>query len=107
MSSPIVAHATVSTKSSLPRRAELERGSFTDGTHVYTVHASGPHAPDSFQVHTGEAHDIVLVVSGLNSGDLKATWGPGWRSAPAPWREWAEAQAFMVFYNGEIRHCDG
>ncbi|WP_026922586.1 hypothetical protein [Glycomyces arizonensis] len=113
MSAPIVAHATVKTKPNPPRGAELERGSFADSVRTYTVRASSQTAPDSFQVHTGDARDIVLVISGLNTGELHATWGPGWRTASESWREWAEAQAFMVFYNGEqpstanVRVCNG
>ncbi|WP_100446291.1 hypothetical protein [Glycomyces xiaoerkulensis] len=107
MSAPIVAHATGKTKSVTPNRADLERGSFTDGVRSYTVRVSGDDAPDSFQVHTGPARDIVLVVSGLNSGELHATWGPSWRGASDAWREWVEAKAFMTFYNGEGRFCDG
>ncbi|HEU5129279.1 MAG TPA: hypothetical protein VFU12_14935 [Glycomyces sp.] len=57
--------------------------------------------------------EIVLVVSGLNSGALKATWGPGWITASEEWRQWCEAEAFMVFYNGtkaavgRVRVCNG
>ncbi|GAB3649996.1 hypothetical protein [Glycomyces tarimensis] len=107
MSAPIVAHAAASTKPNTPHAPELERGSFTDGSRSYTVRASSADAPDSFQVYTGEARDIVLIVSGLNSGELKATWGPTWRTASDAWREWVEAQSFMVFYNGEARFCNG
>ena len=96
------------------RQATLERGAFSDGVRTFTVRASSEDAPDSFQVYAnGQPCEIVLVISGLISGELKAAWGPDWRSASEPWREWAEAQAFMVFYNGRstfrgtARVCNG
>jgi hypothetical protein len=55
--------------------SELVRGAFSDDYRTYRVRASCADAPDSFQVLTGNGEDIVLIVSGLNSGDLKATWG--------------------------------
>ncbi|KPC77325.1 hypothetical protein ADL26_02755, partial [Thermoactinomyces vulgaris] len=75
-------------------REGVERGSFSDDYRTYRVHASSADAPDSFQVLTGEADDIVLIVSGLNSGDLKATWGPFWRSFKPTWKIWIEESAF-------------
>ncbi|RRR99608.1 hypothetical protein [Glycomyces terrestris] len=99
--------------------AALERGRFSDGRRSYTVRASGPVSPDSFQVYmTDNAADIVLIVSGLTSGCLHATWGEEWRSAPERAREWLRAWAFHVFHNGDQsvparpaprreRHCDG
>ncbi|GAB3231189.1 hypothetical protein GCM10027447_26160 [Glycomyces halotolerans] len=96
-----------------PSAGTVERGRFTDGLRTFEVRASSAEAPDSFQVYTdGNCEDIVLIVSGLNSGDLKATWGRNWRSASEGWREWAEVSAFMVFHNGDrsaigrIRVCD-
>lgn len=82
-------------------RDPLERGRFNDGYREFAVRASSATAPDSFQVHTGPREDIVLVVSGLNSGDLKATWGPGWREVDAGRRAVIEDTAFAVFYNVE------
>jgi hypothetical protein len=38
-------------------------------------------------------------VSGLNSGELKATWGPFWRSFKPTWKVWVEESAFRVFYS--------
>jgi hypothetical protein len=78
----------------------LMRGSFHDDLRQYQVRVSSADAPDSFQVITGEHGDIVLVVSGLNSGDLKATWGPFWRSHKPNWKVWVEESAFRVFYSG-------
>jgi hypothetical protein len=94
----------------------LERGSFHDDYRSYRVRASSADAPDSFQVLTGEHEDIVLIVSGLNSGDLKATWGPFWRSFKPNWKVWVEESAFRVFHSGHVavpsappmvKFCDG
>jgi hypothetical protein len=74
----------------------LERGEFRDSLRTYKVRVSGSDAPDSFQVYTGQREDIVLIVSGLNSGELKATWGPGWRGAEEEWKVWVEECAFSV-----------
>lgn len=96
------------------RSTTLERGNFTDGYQTFHVRCSSENAPDSFQVYAdGNPEAVVLVLSGLNSGELKATWGRDWRTASEAWREWAEAQAFMLFYNGQstpratVRVCNG
>lgn len=90
------------------------RGRFSDGTRTFSVRASSAGAPDSFQVFADDCRgDLVLVVSGLISRELKATWGAEWRTASEERREWLEANAFMVFYNGNhpaigrARVCDG
>ncbi|WP_205328447.1 hypothetical protein [Glycomyces sp. YM15] len=81
----------------------LERGEFRDSLRTYRVRVSSPDAPDSFQVYTGQREDIVLIVSGINSGDLKATWGPAWREAEAEWRIWVEECAFsLVIVGGHV-----
>ncbi|HLU27441.1 MAG TPA: hypothetical protein VKZ65_03310 [Glycomyces sp.] len=92
----------------------MKRGTFSDGTHIFSVRASSEDVPDSFQVYvSGSVAEIVLVVSGLNSGALKATWGLNWITASPEWRAWCEAEAFMVFYNGtapavgSVRVCNG
>ncbi|RRS00486.1 hypothetical protein [Glycomyces terrestris] len=92
----------------------LERGGFGDGSNRYTVYASSAEVPDSFQVcANGNRADLVLIVSGLTSQNLHATWGDEWRNRTAEWREWARATAFHVFYNGspqpqaQTRFCDG
>ena len=92
----------------------LERGSFSDGARTFSVRASSEHAPDSFQVYADEyQRELVLVVTGLNSQNLKAAWGSEWRTASSAWREWFEAKAFMVFHNGDrpmkgqVRVCNG
>ncbi|GAB4007046.1 hypothetical protein GCM10029992_59650 [Glycomyces albus] len=97
-----------------PRTTDLTRGSFTDGVRTFTVRASGPVAPDSFQVYAnGNPAEVVLVISGIGSGELRATWGAQWRTASETWRDWCEASAFMVFYNGRgpapgsVRACNG
>lgn len=78
----------------------LERGRFSDGVHQFNVYASSASAPDSFQVCAeGNRADLVLIVSGLTSRNLHATWGHEWRDRPAEWREWARDAAFHVFYN--------
>ncbi|WP_157975098.1 hypothetical protein [Glycomyces dulcitolivorans] len=99
-----------------PTSGQLERGRFTDGHTDFTVRASSPVAPDSFQVSAdGNAADIVLIVSGLNSGRLHATWGDGWRTFAPDWKVWVEDAAYKVFYNGvgfddrsgKVRFCEG
>jgi hypothetical protein len=97
--------------------ATLERGRFNYGSMTFVVRASSLDAPDSFQVHTGgNPADIVLVVSGLNSWNLRATWGDDWRTAGEEWKLRFKEQAFMVFYNGRApeagrsrreRFCNG
>lgn len=78
----------------------IDRGTFHDDYRTYRVRASSADAPDSFQVLTGKGEDIVLIVSGINSGEMKATWGPFWRSFKPNWKVWVEESAFRVFYNG-------
>ncbi|GAA1680626.1 hypothetical protein GCM10009830_29600 [Glycomyces endophyticus] len=105
-----------------PGPSRLERGRFSDGHTNFTVRASSADAPDSFQVSAdGNAADIVLIVSGLNTGRLHATWGQGWRSFAPDWKVWVEDAAYQVFYNGlrlgergtddgrpgQVRFCDG
>jgi hypothetical protein len=95
--------------------ATLVRGAFHDDLRDYKVRVSSVHAPDSFQVITGEHEDIVLVVSGLNSGKLKTTWGPFWRSFKPAWKIWVEESAMRVFNRGRhdiesapaARWCNG
>lgn len=98
-------------KSGESGRAALERGGFSDGRTEFKVRASSSVAPDSFQVHTeGNPVDIVLIVSGLNTGHLHATWGGKWRGATPEWKVWFEDAAFKVFYTGRgigVRFCDG
>ncbi|WP_157975217.1 hypothetical protein [Glycomyces dulcitolivorans] len=94
--------------------ASLDRGTFQDDYRSYTVRASSAVAPDSFQVITGvQQNDVVLVISGLNSGDLKATWGRFWNGLKPHAKVWLEEQAFRIFYRDRLdsakffRHCDG
>lgn len=91
-----------------------ERGGFGDGTRTFAVRASSDHAPDSFQVYSaGHPEDIVLVIGGLMSGELQATWSDQWRSASPEWKEWCKSQAFHAFYNGRrpdsgrVQTCNG
>lgn len=100
------------TRTSIPD--STERGTFSDGVDTFSVRVPSGEAPDSFQVYlSGRTAEIVLVVSGLNAGVLKATWGLNWVTASEEWREWCEAEAFMVFYNGtepavgRVRACNG
>lgn len=99
----------------------LVRGQFTDGHTRFTVRASGTTAPDSFQVSANDnPADLVLIVSGINTGHLHATWGDGWRTFNPEWKVWIEDAAFKVFYTGhqidnrpyedgqgEVRFCSG
>ena len=104
-------------------RDSLVRGDFRDSTTRYTVRASSAVAPDSFQVSAnGNSADIVLIVSGINSGRLHATWGDGWRAFNPEWKIWVEDMSFKVFYGvalagkgsgpsndglGPVRFCNG
>ena len=96
-----------------PKPDSLERGRFSDGARTFSVRAPSEHAPESFQVYADEnQRELVLVVTGLNSQNLKAAWGSEWRTASSGWREWFEAKAFMVFHNGDrpmkrVRVCNG
>ncbi|MCC3763182.1 hypothetical protein K3N28_08875 [Glycomyces sp. TRM65418] len=84
-------------------RDSLVRGDFSDGHTDFTVRASSSHAPDSFQVSANRnPADLVLIVSGLNSGNLHATWGDEWRAFAPDWKVWVEDAAFEVFYNGDL-----
>lgn len=87
----------------------LARGQFSDGRRVFVVRASSADAPDSFQVHAeGNPSDVCLVVSGLNTGNLHATWSEEWRSSTPEWREWARNNAFKAFHTvktAQIRFC--
>ena len=91
----------------------LLRGRFNDGSNEFCVRASSVDAPDSFQVFVpGERTDIVMIVSGINSGHLHATWGEVWRSYSPEWKVWLEDTAFKVFYKvttrpWDSRYCDG
>jgi hypothetical protein len=92
--------------------SQLVRGTFRDNYRSYTVRASSAVAPDSFQVIAGGREDVVLVVSGLNSGDLKATWGQYWRRLKPQDKIWLEEQAFRIFYrpglaDAKVRFCGG
>lgn len=79
----------------------LERGRFTDGHTDFTVRASSATAPDSFQVFANRnPADITLIVSGINTGHLHATWGQVWRAFAPDWKVWIEDAAFRVFYTG-------
>ncbi|KPC70464.1 hypothetical protein ADL26_16875, partial [Thermoactinomyces vulgaris] len=61
----------------------------------------------------GNPADIALIVSGLASWNLRATWGDGWRSWDGEWKARFKEHAFMVFYNGQtpppanVRVCNG
>lgn len=77
----------------------LVRGQFTDGRTEFAVRASSADAPDSFQVYVpGRRADIVLIVSGINSAVMHATWGEGWRDYSSEWKVWLEDTAFRYFY---------
>jgi hypothetical protein len=118
VSRPIVAHAPDNPNREEGERDPLVRGTFADHHTTYSVRASGPPAPDSFQVTVANnPADLVLIVSGLNTGHLHATWGEGWRANAPEWKAWFEDSALAVFYNGrtisnrprpgQVRFCDG
>jgi hypothetical protein len=98
----------------------LVRGQFSDGRRIFVVRASSAEAPNSFQVHAkANESDVILVVSGLNSGNLHATWNEEWRTTSPEWREWARNNAFKAFHTvritdaaetanpGKFRFCRG
>ena len=60
--------------------AETERGMFSDGIDRFSGCASPAlSVPGSFRVYLGRrGGDLVLVVSGISSEDLKASWGEKW-----------------------------
>jgi hypothetical protein len=104
------------TRAERPGAEALERGTFHDDYRTYHVRASSFEAPDSFQVYTGPRKDIVLIISGINTGDLRATWGPFWRGFKPDWKMWVEDSAFRLFYrtrrdpgpdSASMRFCDG
>ena len=104
------------TRRGAARTDSFERGQFHDDYRTYKVRASSIDAPDSFQVYTGDHEDIVLIVSGLNSGKEKTTWCPFWRGFKPTWKIWVEDSAFRVFNRGRvevasapttIKICDG
>lgn len=101
MSSTIEAH-TPDNPNPHPRGTDpLVRGHFTDGHTDFTLRASSTTAPDSFQVSANHnPADLVLIVSGINTGHLHATWGQAWRAFAPDWKVWIEDAAFRVFYNG-------
>jgi hypothetical protein len=82
--------------------AEVQRGSFTKNGATFDVYASSEHAPEAMRVYLAEDRtSIVLVVTGLNSGDLKAGWGLPWRDYPEEWREDFEERAYRAYVNRE------
>ncbi|MEU6858629.1 hypothetical protein AB0B28_07130 [Glycomyces sp. NPDC046736] len=93
------------------------RGTFGDQQQHFTVRASSETAPDSFHVSVADnPADLVLIVSGLTTGHLHATWGEGWRAFAPEWKAWFEDCAFGIFYNGrvagrprpgQVRFCEG
>jgi hypothetical protein len=123
VSRPIVAHASDNPNHDPRGTDPLVRGTFSDGHTEFTVRVSSADSPDSFQVSANRnPADLVLIVSGVNTGHLHATWGHGWRAFAPDWKIWVEDAAFKVFYNGHaigerpgpgplgsgtVRHCDG
>lgn len=81
---------------------ETERGRFSDGIDRFVVCASpASSVPGSFRVYLGHrGGELVLVVSGISSEDLRATWGERWRELSPLWKEWMQLTAFTVFYTG-------
>lgn len=80
-------------------RNPLERGRFSHGGWTFVVVASSAVAPDSFQVYAaGNRDDLIMIVSGLTTGNLHATWSKEWRTLSAEWREWLRTNAFRAFH---------
>jgi len=86
---------------------EVQRGSFEkDGTR-FDVCASSALAPEAMRVYqAGDRSVIALVVSGLNSGEMKASWGSGWGAYPEEWRDDFEERAYRA-YVSRVRFCNG
>lgn len=117
MSGTIVAHGSDNPNRDRGPGVPLIRGTFTDNHTNFTVWSSAVEAPDSFQVAvTNNPADLVLIVSGVNTGYLHATWGDDWRAYVPEWKAWVQDAAFKVFYTGhadtrpdpgKVRFCDG
>lgn len=100
--------------------AEVRRGSFDFNGAEFEVFASSADAPESMRVYPVGRHDsLVLVVSGLNSGDLKASWGMPWSEHPQEWRDSFEERSYRTYINrgadtgptvratAKVRVCNG
>ncbi|THV26415.1 hypothetical protein [Glycomyces paridis] len=87
---------------------EVERGRFTDGVDWFSVCAAPAEcAPESFRVYQQQSGgDLVLIVSGINSENLRASWGEAWRSQSPEWHEWMQVKGFTVFYTGKAELPD-
>lgn len=99
---------------------EVKRGSFVQDGSAFDVCASSEHAPEAMRVYpAGDRSALVLVVSGLNSGDMKANWGQPWRDYPDQWRDDFEERAYRAYVSrdakprasvravGTVRICEG
>lgn len=83
---------------------EVRRGSFVKDGLWFDVFASSAVAPEAMYVfQSGDRSTIALVVSGLNSGDLKASWGAGWDAYSPEWREDFEEQAYRAYVTRDTR----
>jgi len=79
-------------------RNPLERGRFSHGDWTFVVVASSEIAPDSFQVcAAGSRDDLIMIVSGLTTGNHHETWSKEWRDLSDEWREWLRTNAFKTF----------
>jgi hypothetical protein len=100
--------------------AEVRRGSFRRDGAEYDVFASSANAPESMRVYAaGDRNALVLVVAGLNSGDLKPSWAMPWREYGDKWRETFEELAYRAYVSrngtprpsvrgrGIVRVCNG
>ncbi|MEU6247623.1 hypothetical protein [Glycomyces sp. NPDC047010] len=86
---------------------EVQRGTFDKDGSRFDVCASSALAPEAMRVYqAGDRSVIALVVSGLNSGDLKASWGAGWGDYPLEWRDDFEERAYRA-YVSRVRVCNG
>lgn len=99
---------------------EVRRGSFRKDGRWFEVYASSAHAPESMRVYPyGDRSTLALVVSGLNSGDLKPSWGQPWGGYSADWRDDFEERAYRAYVSrgneprpvarsvGVVRVCEG
>lgn len=100
--------------------AEVRRGSFAKDGNTFEVYASSADAPEAMRVYpAGDRSTLVMVVSGLNSRDLKAAWGLPWRNFAEDWRDDFEERAYRAYVSrtdpprptaratASVRVCEG
>jgi hypothetical protein len=83
--------------------AEVQRGSFIKDERMFNIYASSAHAPDTMRVYPADAYgSIVLIMSGLNSRNMKASWGLPWRGFAEEWRDDFEERAYRAYVSRAV-----